>query len=80
MTSFCRLYSWHCNGILNPPKKIIPQKLQPRNPKTLEPPPPPSPGIFYPHPTSVREFFDHHSIGGKKHENVILIQKLVQEN
>ena len=56
MTSFCRLYSWHCNGILNPPKKIIPQKLQPRNPKTLEPPPPLVLEFFTPTPPLSESF------------------------
>ena len=42
---------------------------------------PPNPGSFYSHrPPYVQVLLNHYSTGGKKHENVNLIQKLIQRN
>ena len=61
----------------DPPQTQASPKLEPLSPKNFYPHPPSpliSPGIFYPAP------LNYSSTGGKKHENVNLIQKPIQCN
>ena len=64
-----------------PTKKQPSQNWNPSQPKKYLRPPSIL-EFFTPshHPTSVLELFNHHSTGGKKHENVSLMKKLIQYN